>query len=219
MSQRRDAINIIEKASGLKGLILRPLSAKLLPPTIPEKEGLIDRERLLAIFGRKRDQQIALAGHFGISFPSPAGGCRLTDPNFAVRLKEAFDHDEDGTVDMHLLRYGRHFRLNTGAKVIVGRNESENEQISNLAQEGDRLLEVIEFGSPVTLLKGAKDEKDISVAASICARYSDCDREEMVKVSVEGISPICVKPMDDGQLSEFRIGSHGRSGSRKIDER
>jgi len=140
MSQRRDAINLIEKESGLKGLVLRPLSAKLLPPTIPEKEGLIDRELLLAISGRRRKEQMELAKRFGISYPTPAGGCRLTDPNFALRLKESFDHDEDSTRDMHLLRYGRHFRLQTGAKAIVGRNERENEIISNLARKGDRLI-------------------------------------------------------------------------------
>ncbi|MCX6750308.1 MAG: hypothetical protein NTZ83_02540, partial [Candidatus Pacearchaeota archaeon] len=136
MSQRKNAMKIIEKEAGLEGLILRPLSARFLEPTIPEREGLVNRERMLNIRGRWRKPQMELAEEFGIEdYQCPAGGCRLTDPQFAKRVKEAFEHDEDGIQDMNLLKYGRHFRLPSGAKVIVGRNEEENSIISKFAEE------------------------------------------------------------------------------------
>ena len=183
MSQRREAMTIIEKEAGLEGLILRPLSAQLFEPTIPEKEGLIDREKLFGIRGRWRKPQMELAEEFNIgNYLCPAGGCRLTDPQFARRVKEAFEHDEDGIQDMNLLKYGRHFRLPSGVKVIVGRNEEENSIISKFSDEKDLLMEVVRFGSPVTLLKGSCDEKDIKEAASLCVRYSDCKEKAEVRI-------------------------------------
>jgi tRNA U34 2-thiouridine synthase MnmA/TrmU len=120
MSQNLRAMKIIEKESGLEGRLLRPLCAKHLPPTIVEKLGIVDRDRLLSVTGRSRKPQISLARSLEIDdYPCPAGGCRLTDPNFARKLRDAFDHNEDSLVDITLLRYGRHFRLPSGAKVIA----------------------------------------------------------------------------------------------------
>ena len=183
MSQRKNAMKIIEKEAGLEGLILRPLSARFLEPTIPEREGLVNRERMLNIRGRWRRPQMELAEEFGIEdYQCPAGGCRLTDPQFAKRVKEAFEHDEDGIQDMNLLKYGRHFRLPSGAKVIVGRNEEENSIISRFAEEKDLLMEVVGFGSPITLLKDSCDERDIKTAASVCVRY--CNYKEKAEVRI-----------------------------------
>jgi len=183
MSQRREAMTIIEKEAGLEGLILRPLSAQFLEPTIPEKEGLVDREKLFRIRGRWRKPQMELAEEFGIEdYQCPAGGCRLTDPQFAKRVKEAFEHDEDDIQDMNLLKYGRHFRLPSGVKVIVGRNEEENSIISRFAGERDLLMEVVGFGSPITLLKNSCDERDIKMAASVCVRYSNYKGKAEVKI-------------------------------------
>ena len=183
MSQRREAMTIIEKEAGLEGLILRPLSAQFLKPTIPEREGLVNRERMLNIRGRWRKPQMELAEEFGIAdYQCPAGGCRLTDPQFAKRVKEAFEHDEDGIQDMTLLKYGRHFRLPSGVKVIVGRNEEENSIISRFAGERDLLMEVIGFGSPITLLKDSCDERDIKMAASVCVRYSNYKGKAEVRI-------------------------------------
>jgi hypothetical protein len=154
-----------------------------LEPTIPEKEGLIDREKLFGIRGRWRKPQMELAGEFGIEdYLCPAGGCRLTDPQFARRVREAFEHDEDGIQDMNLLKYGRHFRLPSGVKVIVGRNEEENSIISRFAGERDLLMEVVGFGSPITLLKNSCDERDIKMAASVCGRYSNYKRKAEVRI-------------------------------------
>ena len=183
MSQRKNAMKIIEKEAGLEGLILRPLSARFLEPTIPEREGLVNRERMLNIRGRWRKPQMELAEEFGIEdYQCPAGGCRLTDPQFAKRVKEAFEHDEDDIQDMNLLKYGRHFRLPSGVKVIVGRNEEENSIISRFAGERDLLMEVVGFGSPITLLKNSCDERDIKMAASVCVRYSNYKGKAEVKI-------------------------------------
>lgn len=183
MSQRRETMTIIEKEAGLEGLILRPLSAQFLEPTIPEKEGLIDRKKLFRISGRCRKPQMELAEEFGIEdYLCPAGGCRLTDSQFARRVREAFEHDEDGIQDMNLLKYGRHFRLPSGVKVIVGRNEEENSIISRFAEEKDLLMEVVGFGSPITLLKGSRNEEDVKMAASVCVRYSNYKGKAEVRI-------------------------------------
>ncbi len=178
MSQHRKALNLIEKESETEGFVVRPLSARLLPPTIPEEKKWIDREKLLSIRGRRRIPQMELAEDFGINdYPCPAGGCRLTDPGFAKRLREAFEHGEDTTKDINLLRYGRHFRTESGAKVIVGRNEEENKILKGFQRENDILIEVIGVGSPIVLLKKNKNKNDVKKAAILCARYSDVAKD------------------------------------------
>jgi hypothetical protein len=197
MSQGRRQLKLIEKESGLESLILRPLSAKLLEPTIPEKSG-VDRERLLSIEGRSRRPQIELAKKFGFEgYATPS--CLLTDQNFSRRLREAFSHGEE---DVELLKYGRHFRLPSGKKVVVGRDEKENEVVANLAGDEDILLEAKDLPGPITLLKNSKNGKDVEMAASICLRYSDCKGEGTVEIKgVEG-RWLRVKPMDDKRLEE-----------------
>jgi tRNA U34 2-thiouridine synthase MnmA/TrmU len=206
MSQRKGQMRIIEKEAGLEGLVLRPLSAKLLEPTIPEREGWVDRGKLLNLRGRQRKPQIELAEEFELKeYPWPAGGCKLTDPQFAGRLKEAFEHGEDSLHQINLLKYGRHFRLPSGTKVIVGRNEEENKIISNLSQAEDLLLEVVGFGSPITLLRSSKDKKDTELSASICARYSDYNKNGEVEVKVKEKEVVRIKPIIPQKLKEFRI--------------
>jgi tRNA U34 2-thiouridine synthase MnmA/TrmU len=186
MSQHKRSMNLIEKESGLKGLILRPLSAKLLSPTIPEEQQWVDREKLLGIQGRRRLPQIELAEKIGVKdYPCPGGGCRLTDPQFAKRLKEAFDHDEDALRDIQLLKYGRHVRLPNGAKVIIGRNEEENKVLLQYMNPEDIALEVIGTGSPITLLKKQKNDDDLQQAAKFCIRYSDTKEKEKVSLKIK----------------------------------
>lgn len=208
MSQRKDAMKLIEREAGLEGRVVRPLSAHQLEPTIPEREGTVERSKLLDIQGRRRKPQMELAEKFNIQdYPCPAGGCRLTDPQFARRIKEAFDHGEDSLLDIKLLKYGRHFRLPSRAKAVVGRNEKENAVLSGWANKGDILLEVVGYGSPVTLLKHARSEADIRVAASICARYSDCDSPSAtIRVKTNnGQRVITVIPFIEGHTL-FRVG-------------
>ncbi len=175
MSQRRQQIELIEKESGLAGLILRPLSAQNFPPTIPEQEGLVDREKLLAISGRSRKEQIGLARELGIAdYPCPAGGCLLTDPLIALRLKDLFAHVPDYTMnDLQLIKFGRHFRLGTQLRVILGRNEEENDRLALLAAAGSTLFLPEDFRGPTALVRevGPDAGADATVGA-IIARYS-----------------------------------------------
>jgi tRNA U34 2-thiouridine synthase MnmA/TrmU len=213
MSQRRDAMRLIEKEAALEGFILRPLSAKLLPPSIPEKEGWIDRDRLLNIQGRSRKPQMELAALFGIQdYPCPAGGCLLTDPGFAKRIKDLITHDPDFTLnDVHLLKMGRHFRMSPAVKLIVGRNEEENLKIQTFSQEGDILLQVSHYPGPVSLLRGAVNGKEIEKAAAITARYSKAKELREVEVvwrkakEEEGQS-IQVSPIQEGEIKGLMIG-------------
>ncbi len=192
MSQHRRAMRTIERESGLTGRLLRPLSAQLLEPTIPEKEGgdnqrpVVDREKLLALQGRSRKPQIAMAEDHNINdYPCPAGGCLLTDPGFARRMRDLVHACPDFDLnDVSLLKVGRHFRLSPGVKVVVGRNEQENLHLQHLARQGDFLFEVKDCGSPITLLRddaGTKDahqQEEIQLAAAITARYSDAEGGE-----------------------------------------
>ncbi len=184
MSQRKEAMRLIEKEAGLEGLILRPLSAKFLPITIPEKEGWINREKLLSLQGRSRRPQMRLAEELGIrDYPCPAGGCLLTDPGFARRIKDLMEHRYDFSLnDVHLLKFGRHFRLNPNVKLIVGRNEEENQKIQTLAQIGDVLLRVFRHPGPISLLRGECGQTELEKAASITARYSKAKNDGQVEV-------------------------------------
>ncbi len=186
MSQRRDTLNIIDREAGLKGLVLRPLSAKLMQETIPEKEGMVKREMLYGFSGRSRKPQMALARELGLTdYPAPAGGCLLTEPNYSYRLRELLDHTPDPSLDdLHLLRIGRHFRFSPTCKAIVGRDERENGVIESFADAGSYLFRVKGVGSPVALLSGAGSENFIPLAASLCARYSDAKHLPKVEVTV-----------------------------------
>ncbi|MBC7327597.1 tRNA 4-thiouridine(8) synthase ThiI [bacterium] len=185
MSQNKGSLRIVEKESGLEGLLLRPLSAKLLPPTIPEKEGLVDREKLLDIKGRSRKIQMELVDRFGIKdYPSPAGGCLLTDPQFAKRLKDLMDNDELSKDNVNLLKIGRHFRLGKGLKLVVGRNKEENQKLKELVREDDVFLEAISHKGPDAILRGQVSEEDVELAGRILARYSDLGEGEKLRVKV-----------------------------------
>jgi len=155
LSQNRRALDLVEKESGLKGYLLRPLSAKLLPPTVPEQEGLIDRTKLLDIQGRSRKRQIALAKEWGIKdYPTPAGGCILTDLEFARKLKKLLKKWPDaGGEEMALLRIGRHFWVEDN-EIVVGRNKEENEKLKKLSEKGDILIKAEGFPGPTILIRG-----------------------------------------------------------------
>lgn len=211
MSQHRRAMEIIDRESGLQGRVLRPLSARLLDSTIPEEEGLVDRERLLAIQGRSRKPQMALAEDYGlIDYPCSAGGCLLTDPGFAQRMRDLMSFRPDFDLnDVNLLKVGRHFRLSHKTKATVGRNEAENYRLQNLAQDGDSLLEVKGCGSPVTLLRGEPCDEEFNLAAAITARYSDAKGDEVqVHCQTNHTAPakmILVRPLDEEDLTKLRI--------------
>lgn len=203
MSQRKDALRVVEKDSGMEGLILRPLSAKLLEPTIPEKNGWVDRERLLAIEGRSRKPQIELAKQFGIGrYPAPAGGCLLTDKGFSGRLRDLIERKPDFTVsDVELLRVGRHFRVTKEARLVVGRDKEENNRLFKLAARGDTFFYPVKTKGPVAIGRGVFGEADILAVSGIIARYSDKDSN----VSAKGELEIAHKAFDEKKSVHVRI--------------
>jgi len=212
MSQRKDAIRIIERDSGLKGLVLRPLSAKLFEPTVPEKTGIINREAFLSIRGRSRKPQIQLADSLGINdYPCPAGGCLLTDSGFANRMKDLIRYKPDFTInDVQLLKLGRQFRLTPEAKLIVGRNQDENNRLQNLAKDGDLYFYPSEVRGPTGIGKGIFNNNCLSIASSIVARYSDGEFNEQIKVLYrqmpkKDIAFVTQSPLEAGDLEKIRI--------------
>ena len=185
MSQNKASLGVVERGAGYEGLVLRPLSAQLLPETIPEQEGWVDRERLLAIKGRSRKEQMALADRYHITeYLSPAGGCLLTDPIFSRRLRDLFYNLGSVQIrDIELLKIGRHLRLSPATKVIVGRHARDNERIAALVAPEDDLLKVEEYPGPLCLIPTGGASEDIAQAASVCVRYSDAPPDAEVTVS------------------------------------
>jgi tRNA-uridine 2-sulfurtransferase len=188
MSQTKSSLRYVEKNSGFDGLILRPLCAKSLPETIPQRKGLVKKEVLLNISGRSRKPQIALAKKFGIAdYPAPGGGCLLTDKIFSIRLKDLFNHKEAfSEKELHLLKHGRHFRLNESIKIIVGRTQKDNDSILKYYNPAtDTVIKVKNFPGPITLIPHTDNRKTIVTAASICAGYSKSKGTTPVDVSIK----------------------------------
>jgi hypothetical protein len=175
MSQRHDTLRVIERDSGCEDFLVRPLCAKLLQPTKPELEGLVDREQLLDFNGRTRVPQIKLAERYGITdYPSPAGGCALTDPILSKRVREYYEqHHEVLAPDICLLMVGRHFHLPGGGWLIMGRREEENKRVAALYQTGDFLLKLTDRPGPTGLLRYAEKHEDLHFAAGLLMRYGN----------------------------------------------
>jgi tRNA-specific 2-thiouridylase len=211
MSQRRDTLRVIERESGLAGLLLRPLSAKHFPPTIPEQEGWVDRSRLLAIQGRSRKEQIQLAEELDVkNYPCPAGGCLLTELSFVSKVKDLFAHaDQLDLRDCRLLKLGRHFRVGPRTKVIVGRDEADNNLLESAVQPGEAALRWLEGGSPLGVVMGTVDEAGLVTAARIVLRYTKAEpgQECVVKIIVDGNERIIkvTNVFDEVKIEEFRI--------------
>jgi tRNA U34 2-thiouridine synthase MnmA/TrmU len=190
MSQTKPSLRYVEKNSGFDGYIVRPLSAQRLPETIPEQKGQVDREQLLDITGRSRKRQIQLAAEWGVKkYPAPAGGCLLTDKGYTTRLKELFGHQQEYTeTELHLLKYGRHFRLANGAKLIVGRMQKDNEHIQkHFDPETDTMVKVQNFPGPLGLIPQRGDKATVFLAAAICAGYSKAPAGQSADVAVKGV--------------------------------
>ncbi|MBI4377555.1 MAG: hypothetical protein HY578_00495 [Nitrospinae bacterium] len=212
MSQRRDAMNLIERDSGLKGLILRPLSARHFEPTIPEKEGIVDRERLLNLVGRSRRPQMELAEEMGIhDYPCASGGCLLTEYNFARRMKDLIHYSVIPDVrDTRLLRVGRHFRVDKDCKIIVGRDQSENERLERLSENDDYLFTVDGYEGPLVVLRGVIKDELIPITSQIAVRYSDAPKDREIPVRYKRkcdtvTTTVHARAIDDEKLIIIRI--------------
>jgi len=175
MSQNRGSLNRVANESGLKGLLVRPLSAKRLAPTIPEENGWIQRDRLFDFQGRSRKPQMEMAKRLNISgYPPPGGGCLLTEKGFSRRLKDLLtDRSDVETRELELLKSGRHFRIGPHAKLVVGRDKEENDIIQALAGEQDLILKSVSVPGPTVLFSGEPSGNALDMAAAIAAAYSD----------------------------------------------
>lgn len=173
MSQRKDAMDTIDHEAGLEGLILRPLSAKEMKPTIAEEKGLVDRERLGGITGRSRAGQFEMAEQLEIrEYPLPAGGCLLTDKIFAARLRDLFAvRDDVGLRDIHLLQLGRFVRLDEKVRAVVGRNQQENEALTNYRDRVRSFLLPVNFMGPSAAIIGTHDVAHRRTAAAVIMHY------------------------------------------------
>lgn len=219
MSQNSNALSVIEKETGMVGKVIRPLSAQLLPKTESEKKGYIDRSLLGSIQGRSRKEQLLLANKFGIiDPPNSAGGCLLTDPQFAKRVRDLFEFNisEPSINDVELLKLGRHFRFDTYSKLIVGRNHKENESILSLVQGSDYLIQPIDITGPVSILRInykpdlRKHKKLLLSSIGITLRYSDtlpgkkCDVKIINKINKTN-RIISALPYSITEAEKFRI--------------
>jgi tRNA-uridine 2-sulfurtransferase len=216
MSQRRDALDIIDRETGLRGHILRPLSAKLLKPTIPEQKGIVNRDLLYGFGGRTRKPQMALAAEFGLTdYPAPASGCLLTERNYSYRLSESLAYDKDPSPDdLNLLRVGRHFRLSDTCKVIIGRDEGENNAILAIVGEKGLFLRIEDHASPISVIRGEANDELVRIAASLCARYSDGKHLPELHVKIwngENASSLTVRPADTTIIDHYKIERKDKS--------
>ena len=210
MSQQRSTLRQIEKNAGLTGRLLRPLSAKLLEPTIPETEGIVKTENLYDISGRGRKRQMELAEQLGIIvYPDPGGGCVLTDVNFARRFKDLLSHLEGKKPTMNeinSLKAGRHLRLKSGAKILTGRTGEENDYLLGFLREDCWIFDTLDCSGATLFMFGDPENEDMELAASITARYSKCSEMEMVKVSAskgDKIREFLVKPCTPQEIEQY----------------
>jgi tRNA-specific 2-thiouridylase len=196
MSQNGEALQTVLDEANVDGLLLRPLSAKRLKPTIPEIEGWVDREKLEGIQGRSRDRQMELVERFGLEdYESPGGGCLLTDANFAIKIRDYVQYDEHfGIPDIPVLKWGRHFRLPDGAKMVVGRNREENEKIEEIENEKFIHIRTVGLPGPHTLLSAAASEADRTFAARAILTYCKTDPDSEYTLDFGG-ETVTAKPL------------------------
>jgi len=185
MSQRKDALMQVKKlAEDKENLIVRPLSAKLLEPTKPEIEGWVDREQLLDISGRSREIQLALAKKYGWDdYESPAGGCLLTEPVYSQKIREFIEHEDFSVEAIDLLKFGRHFRLPDGAKLIVGRHKEDNDSLSAITNS-DYISFKLPISGPFNLIHKSATHKEQELAAKIAITYGKCQKDKEYEVEV-----------------------------------
>ena len=187
MSQKKDSMHLVKRLAGdlEDNLIVRPLCAKIMPPSKAEKEGWVDREKLLDINGRGRSRQLELAKNYGWEdYPSPAGGCLLTEASFAVRLRDFIAYDTFELEHIELLKNGRHFRLAEGAKLVVGRDEAENTLLDSLHSQTFLPLHVKDtFNTPSALLSQNASQTDIQEACKIILSFTKALPEQTYTLS------------------------------------
>jgi tRNA-specific 2-thiouridylase len=192
MSQNKDALQNVQKLSGVEDLIVRPMSAKLLPISKPEREGWVDREKLLDISGRGRQRQLELVKEIGLTdYEPPAGGCLLTEIQFSNRLKDFVEHDKMEITDIDTLKFGRQLRLPDGAKLIIGRHQEDNERLKQTNSDKYYKGRIVDATGPFVLLDKNVSEADKKLAADFIITYgkTELDKEYTVdlgEITIKG---------------------------------
>ncbi len=211
MSQRRDTMRVIERESGLEGLLLRPLSAHFFDPTIPESEGWVDRDKLLAIKGRSRKDQIQLADDLDVkNYPCPAGGCLLTEPSFVPKVKDVFDHSEELNLrDFRLLKIGRHFRIADRTKAIIGRSEADNHLLEAAIQPGETAITWLDGNTPLGVITGRQEQEHLDLACRILLRYTKAEPSATCRINVRCNDTVqvlsVVNNMNEAAVESFMV--------------
>jgi len=224
MTQNKPIMKVLERESGLPGRLLRPLCAKLFPPTIPETEGIVDREKLLDIQGRGRRRQMNLAEKYGLhDYPNPAGGCVLTEKEYGARFLDMLKYSEKplDAEALEILKYGRHFRLSPDAKLVVGRDDKDNVRLEAF-RKGRVVFRTVDKVGPLALLEGTPDRAEIETAARITARYSKEKYSESVRIDIiqgDNIKQMTAEPFPEAEIENFRIFFNRKELTQMIDER
>jgi len=208
MSQRSEAIKNVTKLAGDEegGLILRPMSAKLMTPTIAEKNGWVDREKLLDIEGRSREVQLRLAKEYGFEeYESPGGGCLLTESAFEKKIRDIMEHDKFTVEDIDLLKAGRHLRLTDGAKLVIGRDQEDNQRLQKIENSKYIFARAKDISGPISLLSKDASNKDKELAAKLILTYTKTSPEDEGSVEI-GDEVIKEKPYESKEaVKEFFI--------------
>ena len=200
MSQNKDALQIVLNESNCDGLLLRPMSAKMLAPTIAEINGWVDRDKLEGITGRSRERQMELAKEIGLEdFESPGGGCLLTDENFGKKMFDFIKYDKFEVKDILVMKYGRHFRLENGAKLVIGRNQEENEHLQNIVNDKYYHVKTLGVPGPHALLSKSATAEDKELATRAVLTYCKASVEETYGVSYDG-EEVTNSPFDSREV-------------------
>lgn len=213
MSQNKTSLGVVARCSKFEDLLVRPLSAGLLEPTKPIREGWLDVNKLPAFSGRNRTPQMEMAEKFGLKdYPAPAGGCLLTEKRFGNKLKDLLDHEgmDEDRANVWLLTTGRHLRLSGDVKIIVGTDQADNELLEQKATANDYQLTCPDVPSPTTIAPGNASEELLKTAAAICARYAKTAADEPAKVQItrNGESRIIEAiPMDPDEVTRLMVAS------------
>ena len=202
MSQRSDAIKNVTKLAGDEsGLILRPMSAKLMEPTIPEKEGWVDRQRLLGIEGRGRETQLRLAKEWGFEeYESPGGGCLLTESSIAKKIEDIQKYSTFKVEDIELIKFGRHLRLPDGGKLVIGRNKEDNEQLSKIEHPDYLFIRCENIAGPLSLISKDATLEDKKLATKLILTYTKLPKDELGGVMI-GDELFEESPFDDKKIA------------------
>ena len=206
MSQNKDALQMVLNESNCDGLLLRPMSALRLKPTIAEEKGWVDRDKLEGITGRSRERQLALAKEIGLdNFESPGGGCLLTDENFGKKMFEFIRYDKFEVKDIPLMKFGRHLRLSDGAKLVVGRDKEENAHLQDIDNDKYYHIRTVGLPGPHAMLSKNASESDKEMAAKVILTYCKTSVENSYTLSFDGEEVIASPLESRAKIKPFTI--------------